>query len=311
MALVDDIANFYPLRADVDDDASANNGTNTGVSFVADGAITVADFNGTSDRFTAPHQTNDPFSVENTTVSLWLKSTASGANAVTVGSHYTSGGATNPLYALYISASGIPWLLIRSNGGTLAQALALTAINDNLWHNVVFTRDPSNIRVFVDGILEVTTGFSGAGTLNNTNVMGAGCWVSVPNSNVATFYSGKMSDLATWRRVLSGAEITAIHTAGVGALASLIQLDVAGLWSSVVHSAPLSPVVASGLWSSVVHSAPLSPVVASGLWSSVVHDTATPPTPGGGDPPPFQGGTFQDAFFQGVQNFQPTTLGSK
>jgi len=54
----------------------------------------------------------------------------------------------------------------------------------------------------------------------------------------------------------------------------------------------------AGLWSSVVHSAPLPPVVASGLWSSVVHDTATPPAPGGGDPPPFQGGTFQDAFFQ-------------
>jgi hypothetical protein len=67
----------------------------------------------------------------------------------------------------------------------------------------------------------------------------------------------------------------------------------------------------AGLWSSVVHSAPLPPVVASGLFASVVHDTATPPTPGGGNPPPFQGGTFQDGFFQGVQNFQPTTLGSR
>lgn len=85
-----------------------------------------------------------------------------------------------------------------------------------------------------------------------------------------------------------------------------MALNVAGLWISAVHSAPLSPVVASGLWSSVVHSAPLSPVDASGLWASVVHDTATPPTPGGGDPPPFQGGTFQ-----GTQNFQPTTLGSR
>jgi len=90
-----------------------------------------------------------------------------------------------------------------------------------------------------------------------------------------------------------------------------MALNVAGLWASVVHSAPLPPVVASGLWASVVHSAPLPPVVASGLWASVVHYTATPPTPGGGNPPPFQGGTFQDAFFQGVQNFQPTTLGSR
>ena len=280
MAIVTDIANFYPLRADVDDDASSNNGTNTGVSFIAGGAgFDVADFNGTSDRFTAPHQTNDPFSVENTTVSLWLKSTASGANAVAVGSHYTSGGATNPLYALYITAAGLPWLLIRSNGGTLVQATATTAINDGNWHSVVFTRSTTAIEVFVDGNSEATGAFAGGGTLNNTNVMGAGCWVSVPNSNVATFYAGQMSDLATWRRVLTAPEITQIHATGVGQLAALMQLEAQALFASVVHDLPTGP-----------------PVYARTLFASVVHEGTAAPSGGGSTT---QGDAIQGTRLQG------------
>lgn len=302
MALVDDIANFYPLRADVEDDASANNGTNIGVSFIVDGAITVADFNGSSDRFTAPNQANDPWSIENTTISLWVKTSGATGTDVIVGSFYTSGGATNPVYALYFLSSGVPALVIRSNLGTLVQANATTAIDDGLWHHIALTRSTTQIEIFVDGSSEATGGFSGGGTLNNNNVLGVGCWVSVPNTNVNQFYQGQMSDLAAWRRVLSPTEISAIQAAGVGQLAALLQVEAQGLFGSVVHSGPLTPVDASGLFGSVVHSGPLTPVDAAGLFASVVHEgTPAPPPPGGG------GGAIQGKALQG-DSLQGTSL---
>lgn len=289
MAIITDLANWYPLTADVNDLASGNNGTNYGVSFVADGAITVGDFNGTSDRFTTPHQVNDPFSVEDVTISLWVKSTASGANAVVVGSHYTSGGSTNPLMAMYINTSGLPWLLIRNNSGSLVQATATTAINDGSWHLICFTRTASGVEVFVDGSSEATGNTAGFGTLNNTNSAGVGCWVSVPPAtNVATFFSGYISDVATWRRVLSGAEITDIYNAGAGQLAGLIQLQAQALFGSVVHDLPSGP-----------------PVYARTLFASVVHEGTAAPAPGGGDSPSWQGQSIQGMDLQG-QSLQPS-----
>jgi hypothetical protein len=261
MSLINQLKNWYPLSSSVDDSIGGNNGTNTGVTFVADGAITVADFDGIADRFTAPNQVSDPFSVENTTVSLWLKTTASGASAVAVGSHYTSGGATNPLYALYITAAGLPWLLIRSNGGTLVQATATTAINDGNWHNVVFTRSTTQIEVFVDGNSEASGAFVGGGTLNNNNVTGVGCWVSVPPAtNVATFYAGKMSDLATWNRVLSGPEISQIEAAGPAGFAGLLPgpVSLRNIFGTVVHDVPdgTTPVELRQTFGTVVHDVP-------------------------------------------------------
>ena len=300
MALVDDIANFYPLRADVEDDASANNGTNIGVSFVADGAITVAEFDGTSDRFTAPNQGNDPWSIENTTISMWLKTkSAAAGNDVIVGRFYTSGGATNPVYALYMYPTGLinPW--IRSNAGTGISTLSTTAVNDGSWHHVAFTRSATEVKIYVNGALENTSTVAGFGTLNNNNVLGVGCLVSVPNSNVNQFYAGKMSDLAAWRRVLTPAEISDIHAAGVGQLAALMQLEAQGLFGSVVHSGPLTPVDASGLFASVVHSGPLTPVDATALFATVVHDGTAAPSGGGST---IQGKVLQGFRLQGSNN---------
>lgn len=304
MAIITDLANWYPLTADVIDGASGNNGTNTNVTFVADGATTVASFNGTSSRFTTPNQVNDPFSVENTTVSLWLKTTGV-STSVVIGSSYTSGGVTNPVYALYIYGTGLANALIRSNGGTLVSTIAGTALNDGAWHHVCYTRSATQIEIFIDGVSEANSGFVGGGTLNNNNVGGFGCHVSVPISNVSSFYSGLMSDAATWRRVLSGAEITDIYNAGVGALASLMQVQAQALFGSVVHDAPTNPVYARSLFGSVVHDAPANPIAARGLFASVVHEGTAAPVPGGGDSPRWQGQSIQGLDLQG-QSLQPS-----
>lgn len=305
MALGTGLANLYPLAVDVVDAASGNNGTNTGVTFVADGVITVASFNGTSNRFTTPNQVNDPFSVENTTISMWVKTTVSpSGNLVIAGSFYTSAGATNPLLSLFLVPSGAPELWIRSNAGTLVKAVASTVINDGNWHLVTCTRSITQIEIFVDGISEGSGSLGvGWGTLNNNNVLGVGCWVSVPNSNVAQFYSGKISDLAEWRKVLSGAEITDIYNAGAGGLLSLIgPATLEGQFSSVVHTVAASDNNLEGQFASVVHTVAASDNNLEGQWLSVVHGLAAPPPSGGGGPT-FQGSNFQGSNFQG-SNFQ-------
>ena len=276
MALGTGLANLYPLTVDVVDTASGNNGTNTGVTFVADGAITVASFNGTSSRFTTPNQVNDPFSVENTTVSLWLKTTGA-STSVVIGSSYTSGGVTNPVYALYLYGTGLANALIRSNAGTLVSTIATTAINDGAWHHVCYTRSATQIEIFIDGVSEATGGFVGGGTLNNNNVGGFGCHVSVPISSVSSFYDGLMSDAATWNRVLSGAEITDIYNAGAGGLLSLIgPATLEGQFASVVHTVAASDNNLEGQFASVVHSVAALNNNLEGQWLSVVHTVPSP-----------------------------------
>jgi len=286
MSLTNQLKNWYPLSSSVDDSISGNNGTNTGVTFVADGAITVADFDGTADRFTTPNQVNDPFSVENTTVSLWLKTTTTVATSVVIGSSYTSGGVTNPVYALFLFGTGLANALIRSNGGTLVSTIATTAINDGAWHHVCYTRSTTQIEIFIDGVSEATGGFVGGGTLNNNNVGGFGCQVSVPISSVGSFYDGLMSDAATWNRVLSGAEISQIQAAGEGGFAALIAdvpTNLRNIFGTVVHDVPegTTPIELRKTFGTVVHDVPegTTPIELRKTFGTVVHDVPEGTTP--------------------------------
>jgi hypothetical protein len=96
-----------------------------------------------------------------------------------------------------------------SGSQVLLFALSSTGVNlfDNKWHHVVCTRDAANVNIYVDGVLNNTTG--NGGSWSGTNVWSAmDCWIGNNPNNIYYYYSGLISLSKIYNRALSQAEIT-------------------------------------------------------------------------------------------------------
>ena len=284
MAIVTDIANFYPLRADANDDAGSNNGSVVGVSFVASGSgFDVAQF-GAGDRIDCG--ASSAFSISGSgdfTVSAWVNPTST---ALTFGQIFGSvvTASSSPQYTgfQFVITAGV--LRFRLGGGGAFEDLDYTLPGGfaGAWHHVAITRSGTTGTIYVDGAQVSTTTFSATYNTYTTTAnhkMAIGAFYNIFGSAWVSNYSGDMSDVADWTRALSGAEITQIHAAGLGQLAALMQLEAQGLFASVVHDLPTGP-----------------PIYARTLFASVVHEGTAAPSGGGSTT---QGDAIQGTRLQG------------
>ena len=142
------------------------------------------------------------------TLSCWIKTTQTGANNSFDAPGITGveqGGGSNDIFWGFIDASG--FIGLRPGSGRTVKSAA--AINDNMWHNVVMTRDAGNgrIQIFVDGKLAKaddgmqtgpkSTAFAALGRITDSS---------------KPYFKGQLDDVRIWDRVLSPAEVTAVFT---------------------------------------------------------------------------------------------------
>jgi hypothetical protein len=140
------------------------------------------------------------------TLSCWLKTTQKGANNSFDAPGITGvemGGGSNDIFWGFLDADG--YIGLRPGSGRTVKSA--TAINDNLWHNVVMTRDQASgqIQIFVDGKLAKgddgmqmgakTTPFSSLGRITDSS---------------KPYFKGQLDDVRIWDRVLSPAEVAAV-----------------------------------------------------------------------------------------------------
>jgi hypothetical protein len=87
------------------------------------------------------------------------------------------------------------------------------------WHHVVMTYDGANIKLYVDGVLQVTTAKTGAINTNSVNlILGANM-------------SGKLNDMRVYSRALSQTEVTAWYDQyNSGIVISNLQKGLIGQW---------------------------------------------------------------------------------
>lgn len=127
-------------------------------------------------------------------------------------------------FALQISPSGKINFLVSPEGSTTVEQTGETILSDGVWHHVAAVYNGSDLRIYVNGILDgKPLPFSGpVYTSNNPIYLGA-----LVDNRMDQFYKGVIDETAVYRRALSETEILA-HFGNLQGLAGLWHFNERG-----------------------------------------------------------------------------------
>ncbi len=145
-------------------------------------------------------------------VSVWIKTSADG----TVMQQASDVGSLIGGYRISVS-SGLARFTIGKRTGSVegtdwAKAISTTTVTDGFWRHVCGTFDQSNIRIYIDGVLENTVALSGPIGFNPSESYGSlACYA--PSSGgkgspvLSNFFTGAIDDLRVYDRGLVDQEV--------------------------------------------------------------------------------------------------------
>src|SRR5574337_423458 len=133
------------------------------------------------------------------TISAWIKPGNSGITKYYVAKNGASG---NFGYTLYQNTSNKFGLILSSDGTAFTSVLSNTTFSTGTWYHVVGVYDGTDMRIYVNGVLDCTPVAYTSGIVNNSQGLYLGA-NSVPNA----YMTGSLDDVAIWNRALSAAEV--------------------------------------------------------------------------------------------------------
>lgn len=207
----------------------AHNGTASGVTLASDrkgkanSAYSVP--GGTTNSVNVAHTTKlSP--TGNITVSTWMRpSTASQASFARLVTKYDG---TNINYLMAYDTTNKMRFIIDSDTSARSTALSTTVLTDtNRWYHIVGVRSGSTVSIYIDGVLEHSTAFSGSTNKTTTTQLQLG-------GGAGNSFTGTQDDTRVYERALSEAEVKAMYdqydpglklNAGAGGLVGHWKLD--------------------------------------------------------------------------------------
>ena len=158
--------------------------------------------NGTAEGITVPH--NAALQSSNFTYEAWFKA---GTDVSSIRTIVQKGISTN--FFASISLWGTGQLYAQANIGVSERfCLTVGSYNDNKWHHVAFTYDGINLRLYVDGQLEVILAATGSGLVaTSTEQLSIGRYN--PGSGAGNNFIGSIDEVRIWNVARTQAEIQA------------------------------------------------------------------------------------------------------
>jgi hypothetical protein len=132
-------------------------------------------------------------------VSAWVKYTDSG------GTRYINN--FGDKYGLYTNGGKLYWHY-RNSSNQFKSVASLSNFNDGNWHHVVGINDGTNLKIYIDGVL------------NNSNTNGSGGIAGSADSRIgarwnnANYFEGNIDEVAIWNSDRS-ADVSTIYNSGV------------------------------------------------------------------------------------------------
>jgi len=115
-------------------------------------------------------------------ISMWLKFSNSG------GTEYAMN--MGDSYGIYTSGGTIRGFSRVS--GTFTTLSSVGTFNDNVWHNVLYVKNSTNMLLYIDGVLNASNTNGGTSTITGLDMrLGA-------RYTTANFYEGLMDEVAIW-----------------------------------------------------------------------------------------------------------------
>ena len=146
------------------------------------------------------------------TISAWVKTTSNGATKAIVGKD-SVGKASKRSYLFFMSSAGNSVGIGIYKSGTFTFTKGTTAVNTGDWFHVMGVNTGTDLKIYINGVLE-NTNSGGGGTIDNgSDILQLG---RRNGSNVAqrAFWNGKIDEVAIWNSDQS-TNISTIYNSGV------------------------------------------------------------------------------------------------
>lgn len=204
------VANFvswWPAEGTPEDLRSGINGTlNNGVTFAAGQVGQGFNLDGVNDFISVPH--NAAHNPPALTIAGWVNIT----QAPATGHEYyviSKYGGNFDGYILRVGSTMVPSFSLARMPNVQSHATAATAIPLNTWVHLAATYDGTTSSIYVNGVLQGSTGFTGGYTGATVPLaMGAASWFS------GAFTKGLMDGVELYSRAVSASQVNALFSAG-------------------------------------------------------------------------------------------------
>lgn len=152
-------------------------------------------FDGSNQYLDGGNNTNLNVGDGDFTIKAWIKCTDQPSSTETIigkGS-YNSGGIS---YRLVVNSSGIIRFAIDDD--TSAKIAGTFYVSDQTWHQVIGVREGTNIKVYVDGVLDETSAIGSYGNLDSPRSFYVGTFFDDNTDLLGTFFDGKIARGELW-----------------------------------------------------------------------------------------------------------------
>lgn len=253
-----------------DSSGNGRNGTYSGVTLGATGLLVGdADTAVTINGATARGEVADAAWMDTgttLTVEAWIKTSTTG-----VYQYIVDRDTTGRLWDLRLRPNGN--LEFEKIAGTFVSSVATTTLNDGNVHQVAFTYDGANIRLYADGVLVKTT--AATGSLDGTSHLAIGATYAGGGGYGVHRFIGVVDEVSYYGTTLSGTRIADHYTAGTTGGGISAAVDAAATtWTTPAISVPIATDNSNGM----------------GGWQLGGYATARVTTPVAADPFPGEAG---------------------
>ncbi len=143
---------------------------------------------------------------EEITISVWIKAPSVSSGQGIAGKSYYSGAADNGGYEIDILPDGSKMILGNNDWDVIEGDIP---VDDGVWHHCCYTWDGTNVRIYIDGILDITSPTS----ISSIKIVSQDLEIGVVRNN--DYFSGTIDEVRIYNRVLSAEEINASYNAGL------------------------------------------------------------------------------------------------
>lgn len=180
-------------------DLSPNSYTSTlingvGFSSASGGTLT---FNGVNQYV----DTNNLINAESFSVSSWFRTSAGGIKMI-ISKETNAGWPWN--YRIWLNGGTIVGDVAQTGGVSTSISSPLSTYNNGGWYNVVFTRNDSTLKLYVNGVQIATATDTLTGTISNNQEV----WIGQSAYLGGSYdYTGDISEIMVYNAVLTDAEV--------------------------------------------------------------------------------------------------------
>lgn len=151
----------------------------------------------------------------NFSISMWVKFSSLASEQILI-SNFTIGGAT-VVSGWFIEKTNTELRFRGYNNGSLVLNATKTAFSPStsVYTHLVVSRSATNSKIYINGVLDITSSATGAPNYESTNypMIGANRY----NSTIyQEFFNGNIDETNIWSKELTATEITELYNAGTG-----------------------------------------------------------------------------------------------